>query len=193
MFDALAASMARRTGRTLEEWVDVVGTSGVDPLDQNAVRRWLKDAHGLPQNSQWAVADAAARRAGWSRPGVEQYIDEQYRGAKAALRPLFEAVRAALLELGDDVTVEGRSTYVPFVRRRQFAAVAAATAHRVDVGLRLPAPPASDRLQSATAPGSATHKVALASVDDVDDELRGLLRGRLRPERLTPGTGLRAV
>jgi predicted transport protein len=130
----------------------------------------------LPQNSQWAVADAAARRAGWTRPTVEQYVDEQYRGAKAALRPVFDAVRAAVLELGDDVTAEGRSTYVPFVRRRQFAAVAAATARRLDVGLRLPDPPASERLQPATAPGSATHKVVLTSVTEVDDELRGLLR-----------------
>jgi len=175
MFDALAASMATRTGRTLEEWVDLVGGSGVHPLDQNAVRRWLKEAHGLPQNSQWAVADAAARRAGWTRPTVEQYVDEQYRGAKAALRPVFEAVRAAVLELGDDVTVEGRGSYVPFVRRRQFA-VAAATARRLDVGLRLHDPPASARLQPAAAPGSATHKVALTSVGEVDDELRGLLR-----------------
>jgi predicted transport protein len=176
MFDALAASMASRTGRTLEEWVDLVGTSGVDPLDQNAVRRWLKETHGLPQNSQWAVADAAARRAGWTRPTVEQYVAEQYRGAKAALRPVFEAVRAAVLELGDDVTVEGRGGYVPFVRRRQFAAVAAATARRVDVGLRLPDPPANARLRPASGPGSATHKVALSSPDEVDDELRGLLR-----------------
>ena len=176
MFDALAASMATRTGRTLEEWVDLVGGSGVHPLDQNAVRRWLKESHGLPQNSQWAVADAAARRAGWTRPTVEQYVDEQYRGAKAALRPVFEAVRAAVLELGDDVTVEGRASYVPFVRRRQFAAVAAATARRLDVGLRLHDPPASARLQPAAAPGSATHKVALTSVGEVDDELRGLLR-----------------
>jgi predicted transport protein len=176
MFDALTASMARRTGRTLEQWVDLVGTSGVDPLDQNAVRRWLEEAHGLPQNSRWAVADAAARRAGWTRPTVEQYVEEQYRGARAALRPVFDAVRDAVLELGDDVTVEGRSTYVPFVRRRQFAAVAAATARRVDVGLRLPDPPPSSRLQPATAPGSATHKVSLTAVTDVDDELRGLLR-----------------
>jgi predicted transport protein len=167
--------MQRRTGRTLEEWVDLVGSSGVDPLDQNGVRRWLKEVHGLPQNSQWAVADAAARRAGWTRPSVEEYVDGQYTGRKAALRPVFDAVRAAVEELGDDVTVEGRGGYVPFVRRRQFAAVAATTS-RLDVGLRLPDPPASPRLRPATAPGSATHKVAVGSVAEVDDELRGLLR-----------------
>jgi predicted transport protein len=176
MLDAVSASMARRTGRTLEGWVALVRASGVDPLDQNAVRRWLREVHGVPQNSQWAIADAAARQAGWIRPTVEQYVDEQYQGRKAALRPVFDAVRAAVLALGDDVTTEGRGTYVPFVRKRQFAAVAAASASRIDLGLRLPDPPASGRLQPATAPGSATHKVVLTAVEDVDGEVRALLR-----------------
>jgi predicted transport protein len=175
MLAAVSASMAARTGRPLEEWVAAVADAGLDPLDQNAVRRWLREAHGVPQNSQWAIADAAARAAGWVRPGVEEYVDAQYRGAKGALRPVFDAVRAAVLDLGDDVTTEGRGTYVPFVRKRQFAAVAA-TASRIDVGLRLVSPPAGERLRPATGPGSATHKVSLTTVDDVDDEFRALLR-----------------
>src|SRR4051812_34257709 len=164
MLSSVSDSMAERTGRTLDQWVELVQGSGVDPLDQNAVRRWLKDVHGVKQNSQWAIADAAARAAGWERPTVEQYVDGQYTGAKSALRPVFDAVRAAAEALGDDVTVEGRGGYVPFVRRRQFAAAAAATAARLDLGLRFVDPPASPRLQPATAPGQATHKVSLAVV-----------------------------
>jgi hypothetical protein len=175
MMSAVTDSLADRTGHTLEEWVALVQTSGVDPLDQNAVRRWLKDVHGVKQNSQWAIAFAAAEAAGWVQPTVEEYIDGQFTGTKAGLRPVFDAVRAAAEELGDDVTVEGRGTIVPFVRPRQFA-VTAATATRLDLGLRFVDPPASDRLRPATAPGQATHKVALTSVDDVDDEVRSLLR-----------------
>ena len=176
MLSAVTDSMADRTGRSLEQWVALVAGSGVDPLDQNAVRRWLREVHGVKQNSQWAIADAAARDAGWMRPTVEEYVDAQYTGGKAALRPIFDAVRSAALALGDDVVVEGRGTYVPFVRRRQFAAVAAATATRVDLGLRLLEPPPADRLQPASAPGSATHRVQLFSAADVDDEVRALLR-----------------
>src|SRR5215213_3862465 len=176
MMSAVTDSMAERTGRSLEDWVALVAGSGVDPLDQNAVRRWLKDVHGVKQNSQWAIADAAARHAGWVRPSVEGYVDAQYTGGKAGLRPIFDAVREAAVALGDDVVLEGRGTYVPFVRRRQFAAVAATTATRIDLGLRLPEPPASPRLQPATAPGSTTHRVQLFSPDDLDDEVRGLLR-----------------
>jgi Domain of unknown function (DUF5655)/Domain of unknown function (DUF4287) len=175
MMSAVTDSMAERTGRTLAEWVALVAASGVDPLDQNAVRRWLRETHGVKQNSQWAIADAAAQAAGWERPSVDDYIDGQFTGKKAALRPVFDAVRAAALALGDEVTVEGRGTIVPFVRRRQFA-VTATTTSRLDLGLRFTDPPASTRLAPATAPGQATHRVQLFSVADVDDEVRALLR-----------------
>src|SRR5215813_2850422 len=165
MMSAVIGSLEARTGRSLDEWLALVEASRIDPLDQNAVRRWLRSEHGVPQNSQWAIADAAARAAGWVRPSVAEYIDRQYAGAKAALRPIYDALAAAAGELGDDVTVEGRGSYTPFVRGRQFAAVAAATRDRVDLGLRFTDPPADDHLQRSTGPGQATHKVALRSVD----------------------------
>ena len=176
MMSAVSASMKERTGRSLEEWVAEVQASGVDPLDQNAVRRWLKSEHGVPQNSQWAIADAAARAAGWVRPSVEAYVDAQYEGAKATLRPIFDRLREILEGFGDDVTVEGRGTYVPFVRRRQFAAVGAATKTRVDVGLRYTDPPASKPLTVGKAPGQGTHRLSLESAEEITDEVVRLLR-----------------
>jgi hypothetical protein len=176
MMAAVSESLAARTGRTLAQWVEVVGASGIDPLDQNAVRRWLRSEHGIAQNSGYAIADAAARAAGWERPDTEQYIDQQYRGAKAALRPIFDRLRAFLLELGDDVRVEGRATYTPFVRGRQFAAVAAATGTRIDVGLRYTDPPASPLLVPARAPGQATHRLSLTTPAAITPEVERLLR-----------------
>ena len=121
---AMTESMWERTGRTLEEWVALVTASGIDPLDQKAMRHWLKTEHAVPLNTQWALADVAARATGWQRPSVEECIDPQYCGPKAALRPIFDLVRAILESLGEDVRFEGRTTYKPFVRGRQFAAVA---------------------------------------------------------------------
>jgi hypothetical protein len=176
MMSAVTGSLAARTGRSLEEWLALVQDSGIDPLDQNTVRRWLRSRYGVPQNSQWAIADAAARAAGWVRPSAEEYVDSQYRGAKAALRPVYDAIASAAVSLGDDVTIEGRGGYTPFVRGRQFAAAAAAARDRVDLGLRFTDPPAAACLQPATGPGQATHKIALRSVADVTDEVLHLLR-----------------
>lgn len=176
MMAAVTRSMRERTGRSVDEWVELVRASGIDPLDQNAVRRWLKSEHGIPQNSGWAIADAGARAAGWQPPTVEEYVAQQYAGKKAGLRPVFDHLRGILESFGDDVTIEGRGTYTPFIRHRQFAAIAAATAQRLDVGLRYTDPPASDLLTAANAPGQATHRLSLSSANDITPEVEALLR-----------------
>ena len=175
MMSSVTDSMKERTGKTLEEWVAAVQATKIDPLNQKAVRNWLKD-QGVLQNSQWAIADAAARAAGWERPSVEGYINSQYQGEKAALRPIFDALREIIEGLGEDVTAEGRGGYTPFVRKRQFAAVQASTKTRVDLGLRFRQAPDSALLSTTSLPGQSTHKLGLSSVDDITGEVIDMIR-----------------
>ncbi len=53
--------------------------------------------------------------------------------------------------------------------------MAAAARDHVDLGLRFTDPPPGGRLQPATGPGQATHKLALRSPDEVDAEVLHLL------------------
>ena len=175
MMSSVTDSMKERTGKTLEEWVAAVQATKIDPLNQKAVRNWLKD-QGVLQNSQWAIADAAARAAGWERPSVEGYINSQYQGEKAALRPIFDALREIVEGLGEDVTAEGRGGYTPFVRKRQFIAVQASTKTRIDLGLRFKQAPDSALLSTTSLPGQSTHKLGLSSVDEITDEVKDLVR-----------------
>lgn len=176
MMESMTDNLKTHTGKTLEEWVELVLASDLDPLDQKSVRNWLKKEHGVLQNSQWTIADAAARAAGWVRPSVEGYIDSQYQGQKAALRPIFDALREIIEGLGEDISVEGRNGYTPFVRKRQFAAVRAATKTRIDLGLRFKEEPQSELLSKKSLPGQSTHKIGLSSLEDITDELRDLIR-----------------
>jgi len=179
MMAAVSASMQKRTGRTLDEWVELVRHAGLDPLQQKDVRRWLKDVHGVPQNTQWAIADAAARRAGWVEPSVDAYTDTMYDGAKASLRPLHDGVVALAVGLGDDCAAEGRSTYTPVVRRTQFAAVAPGPHGTLRVGFRFRTTvPADDRLSQAKGFAQATHWLHLDADSDENDvrSLEPLLR-----------------
>jgi predicted transport protein len=118
----------------------------------------------------------AAREAGWRPPSLEEWLAQQYAGAKTGLRPIYERVAEAAQSLGPDVRIEGRKTYVPFIRARQFAAIAPATKTRVDLGLRFTDAPRHRRVQTASSGlGQSTHKVALTSLDDVDADVLGWL------------------
>lgn len=175
VMDAAVANLKERTGRSLDEWVQVVMESGIDPHDLKAVRRWLKDEHGAKVNTRWHVAEAAAKAAGWKRPGVEAFIDQQFSGSKEAMRPLFDRLRALIEDLGDDVAVQGRGGYTPFVRARQFAAVSA-TRTRLDVGLRFTGPPESELIVPSKGPGMGSHKLTLERPEQLTDEVEELLR-----------------
>lgn len=186
MVDAVSASMRERTGRTVPEWVALVASAGVDPLDQPAVRRWLKNSHGIPQNSQWAIAFAAAEHAGWVRPSADGYADGLYVDAKAALRPLHDAVVAIAVGLGPDAQAKGRSTYIPIVRATQFAAIAPGPRGTLRVGFRFKgAVPDDDRLEPAKGFAQATHWVHLAG--DTPPEQAGALEPLLAAAYLQNG------
>jgi hypothetical protein len=87
-------------------------------------------------------------------------------------------VLAAAQSFGDDIELQTRQTYVAFARGKQFAVVQPTTRTRVDIGLKLPGVPMGGRLEPATntGSGSMTHKVAVTSPDEVDDELINWLR-----------------
>ena len=106
-----------------------------------------------------------------------ELIDGQY-ADRPQLRPILDTVLALLPSLGP-VTVQARKTIVSLVcPRRTFAVVRATTKDRVDLGLRLDGAEPGGRLQSAKGidGGGATVRIALRRPEDVDDEVRDLMR-----------------
>ena len=108
---------------------------------------------------------------------ARELIEGQY-ADRPQLRPILDAVLALLPALGP-ATVQARKTVVSLVcPRRTFAVVRATTKDRVDLGLRLDDAEPGGRLQSAKGigGGGATVRIALRRPEDVDDEVRGLMR-----------------
>jgi hypothetical protein len=105
----------------------------------------------------------------------EELIAGQY-ADRPQLRPVLDAVLAALPALGA-VTVQARKTFVSLsTPRRVFAVVQATTKSRVDLGLRLEHDRPGGRLLAARDLGSATVRIPLAQPGNVDDEAIGWLR-----------------
>ena len=138
-------------------------------LDDGQLVAWLKSEYGLSHGNANTLVHTAAERA---RPDVDP-VAEQYAGGKVGLRPIYEALVAAATFLGDDVEVAPRKTCVSLRRGKQFAMLTPATRTRLDLGLNLKGIDPGGRLRAAS--GMCTHTIALTSIEDVDDEVRGWL------------------
>ncbi len=123
-----------------------------------------------------------AARAGHDAPAdghdqaqAGELIEAQY-ADRPRLRPVLDAVLAALPALGP-VTVQARKTMVSLVGpRRTFAVVQATTKNRVDLGLRLDSEKPGGRLLTARDIGAATLRIPLTGPGDLDEEALGWLR-----------------
>lgn len=167
----MIANLPERTGRSLDEWLAILAGSGLDRHGQIVAH--LKKEHGMSHG----YANLVAHRhlaGGKPEPSGDDLVAAQYQGPKAALRPLYDRLIAAARSVGDDVDVAPRKTGVSLRRRKQFALITPATRSRIDLGLNLRDQPATTRLQTAT--GMCTHKTAVHTADDIDDELLDLLR-----------------
>lgn len=105
-------------------------------------------------------------------------VEAQYSEGKAALKPIYDRLIQVANGLGSDLVLGPRKTYVGLARKKMFAVVQPSTKTRLDVGLKLKGKPPTNRLQEAPGfgSGSITHKVALTSIEDVDDELVGWMK-----------------
>lgn len=105
-----------------------------------------------------------------------QLIAGQY-ADRPRLRPILDAVLAALPGLPGPVTVAARKTLVSLVTpRRTFAVVQATTKNRVDLGLRLDGTEPGGRLKAARDIGAANLRIELGSRAHFDDEVLAWLR-----------------
>ena len=105
-------------------------------------------------------------------------VEAQYSGAKADLRPIYDRLVEVAQAFGSDVELAPRKSYVGLVRKKIFGVVKASTRTRVDLGLKLKEAVGSKRLVDAPGfgSGSISHKIALTSLADVDEELIGWMR-----------------
>jgi hypothetical protein len=169
---SMIANLPAKTGRDLEEWFVVLDAH---PYEKHGdALSFLKTEHGLSHG--FANLIVARHRARDSAPVSEsELVDAQYAGSKAALRPVYERIVDAVGEFGDDVHIAPKKTSVSLRRDKQFAVIEAASATRLQLGINLRGAAATDRLRAAG--GMCTHRVDVRSLDEVDTELVGWLRG----------------
>src|SRR5215831_317972 len=118
MMQEWIAALPQKTGRTLEEWIQLVKESG--PNDERGRREWLKTQYNLGTNSAWWIAERAEGK-GMEESDPDMYlreavkwVDAMYARSKAGLRPIHEQLLVLGAKLGKDVRICPGKTIVPF-------------------------------------------------------------------------------
>lgn len=177
------AELKGKTGRSVEEWVELIKKKG--PKDVAARRDWLKAEHGLGTNSAWWLAERATKGTGDEDTpdaylkAAEGYVAAQYAGAKAGLKPLYDALLETGLAVAPDVIACPCRTMVPLFRNHVIAQIKPAAKDRIDLGFALKDHPFSERLKDTGGlkkKDRITHKVEIRSLKDIDSEVKKLLK-----------------
>jgi hypothetical protein len=168
--------LLERTGKTMEQWADIVRKEG--PPTAKERRDWLKTQHGLTTNYAWFIVELAdGVRLGDYNP--EALVEELFSVGKAGLRPLYDELLKIGLALGSDVKACPCKTFVPLYREHVFAQIKPTTRTRIDLGLALQDTPFNDTLLDTGGQAKKdriTHRIPLSSIDEIDEEVHRWLK-----------------
>lgn len=161
-----------RTGKSLDELTALVRASGLSRHGE--IVALLKSSLGLGHGDANTIAHLARSATAPAGTSQDDPLDALYTGARAALRPIHEALLARLDRLGD-FEAAAKQKYVSYRRKKQFATIGPATNTRVDLGLNIKDLPASSRLERLPPGQMCQWRVKLTDPGQVDDELAGWL------------------
>ena len=172
MAAAMIANMKDKTGKTLEQWLKIVKQSGAGKHGE--IVKLLKSEHEMTHGFANLVAHKALKSDAGS--ATTDLVAAQYAGAKADLKPVYDALIKAAESCGD-VEIAPKKAYVSLRRSKQFAIIQPSTKTRIDLGLNMKDTPATDRLELAGSFNAmVSHRVRLEKPGDVDKDVKAWMK-----------------
>jgi hypothetical protein len=179
------AELKGKTGRSVEEWIAFIKKEG--PKGENKRREWLKAKHKLGTNSAWWLAERAEGKGGEDDnpeaylKAAARYVEEQYSGAKTALRPIYDELLVLGASMGSDAKACPCQTIVPLYRNHVFAQIKPTTNTRIDLGLALTRYKGKLPKRLIDTGGLAkkdriTHRIPICSANEIDADVKKWLK-----------------
>jgi len=169
----MIANLTAKTGKSLEEWMALAKGSG--QAKHGALVSWLKSEHGLGHGYANLVAHKTFASDAGSSDDAD-LMEAMFAGPKAAMKPAYDRVAGIVSGL-EGAQFAPKKGYVSFRRSKQFGLAQPSTKDRLDLGLNLKGVEPSGRLEaSGSWNAMVTHRVRIASADEIDAEVEGWIR-----------------
>ncbi len=171
----MIAGLPAKTGKSLDEWLKIVRAAGLSKHKE--ITQLLKADHGVSHGFANMIALQALNSDSHTASDKDMLVEAQYSGAKANLRPIYDAILLAIGKFGGDVEVSPKKNYVSLRRHKQFGIIQPSSGARLDVGINLPGTPPGARLEaSGSFNAMLSHRVRVQKPAEVDKELIGWLK-----------------
>jgi hypothetical protein len=158
-------NMPEKTGKSLEQWTSILKEKAF--AKHSEAVNFLKKEHGVTHG----FANTIVTLSKEDKNTADDLVTNQNKG-KEILFPIYEKLLSILKTFGNDITVTPKKTSVSIIRKRQFVLIKPATKTRIDLGLKLPEKPTTDRLGNSGPFGTmCTHRVQITSIEEIDNEL----------------------
>ena len=162
-------NLYKNTGKTLEQWIDIVNKENF--AKHGEIMKFLKETQGLSHGFANLVALKTKGSDAGSAENQDDLITKQYQG-KEHLVPVYQKIMSEIEKFGNDIEIAPKNAYVSLRRKKQFALLQPATKTRFEIGIILKGQEAQGKLEAInTANAMCSHKINVASVNDVDAEV----------------------
>lgn len=172
--ETFVKNLEEKTGKSVAEWIKVVEKSRIEKHAQ--IIAMLKSDHGFTHGYANFIALKARKSDAGSAEDSTALIDDQYKGEKGALRPIYDDLVKKIGQFGNDVTFEPKKAYVSVRRKKQFALIQPTTKTRVDIGINLKGKSAAGRLEPSGSNSMCSHRVRVTERLEIDREIIDWLR-----------------
>lgn len=162
-------NLHKNTGKTLEQWVELVKKENFEKHGQ--ILNFLKEKHAFTHGFANLVAHKAKGSDAGSVENKDELIEKQYKG-KEHFIPLYDKLMKEILSFGKDIEVAPKNAYVSLRRKKQFALLQPATKTRFEVGIILKGQEPKGILEEIkTANAMCSHKMNLSAESDITPEV----------------------
>ncbi len=165
-------NIEKRIGKTLAELEAIVRQS---PFTKHSdLVAMLKTDLGMGHGDANTIVHYA-KKADAPAPASGDVLDQIYTGTRAPLRPIHDALMAAIEKFGA-FEIAPKKGYVSLRGKKQFAMIGPASNTQVEIGLNMKGVKGTARLVEQKAGGMCQYKVRVAGQTEIDAQLIDWIR-----------------
>lgn len=171
MLQTMINNMPEKTGKSLEQWREVLKSSGL--AKHGEFMKLLKGEHGVTHGFANTISQLYLKPELLDKKAGGENADEELLKGKDAITEIFQKAKSQFENINGEVEFSYKKTYISLrTHKKQFALLQPSTKTRVDIGLNLKGIEPEGIVEAAGSWNAmVSHRIKLTDLSQIDDSL----------------------